>query len=83
MKYAMVEDGVVTNIAEGSRAMARSWVQLPAGSPAAIGDRYAGGCFFAPDGSMRLPPETAETARQIAALQEELAAARILLGVTV
>lgn len=80
MKYAIMENGVVKNIARSNRALAANWVQLPADSPVQVGDCRRDGCFYAPDGSMRMTPEMAAAAKQIAALQEELTAAKILLG---
>ena len=59
MKYAIIENGVVTNIAVSSRPLAANWAAIPVGCPVAIGDRYEAGVFYSPDGLMRTPPELA------------------------
>ena len=57
MKYAIIENGVVVNIAVSNRQIAANWVAIPIGCPVAIGDTYASGCFYDAGGNLRLPPE--------------------------
>lgn len=57
MRYAIVEDGKVTNIVISNLQMKENWFAIPIGCPAAVGDSYAGGCFYAPDGTLRITPE--------------------------
>ena len=73
MTYAIIQGGVVTNIVVGNRRLTSSWIQIPAGMPAALGDLYEGGRFFAPDGSARMTPEQAQADRKIEALEREKA----------
>jgi len=80
MKYAIVENGMVLNMAESSRPLESSWVLTPIGSLVSIGDSYDGQLFFAPDGSVRMTPEQAYMQQRIMALEEELAAAKQMLG---
>jgi len=49
-KYAIIEDGVVANIAKANEALAPNWVQSDS---AAIGDLYDGASFTKPPA----PPE--------------------------
>jgi hypothetical protein len=45
MKYAIIENGVVTNVALSDKALESNWVQS---DTAAIGDLYADGQFTKP-----------------------------------
>ena len=45
MKYAIIENGVVTNIAKSASALAENWIQS---ETAAIGDLYGNGEFIRP-----------------------------------
>jgi hypothetical protein len=51
MKFAVIENNVVVNIAEAASAIVPSWVQS---DTAKIGDIYDGGSFITP------PPDSAE-----------------------
>lgn len=57
MNYAIIEDGIVVNIAVSNRQLKANWVAIPIGSPVAIGDTYKNGCFYSPEGELRLSPE--------------------------
>lgn len=71
MKYAIVENGIVSNIAVSNRPLAAGWQAIPTGVPVAIGDTFSGGMFYAPDGSARMSPEMAAANAKIAALEEQ------------
>lgn len=73
MKFAIIEDGVVVNIADSNRALATNWILIPIGSAVSIGDTYDGRLFYAPDGSVRLTPEQAYSANRISELEAQLA----------
>ena len=68
MKYAIIENGIVTNIAVGLRPLTANWAAIPTGCPAAVGDRYENGCFYAPEGSLRMMPETAQVVAALEAM---------------
>lgn len=68
MRYAIVQDGIVINIAVGNRQMTADWVLIPAGMPVQIGDAYSAGIFYSTDGEIRYTPETAQLADAFAAL---------------
>lgn len=83
MKYAILDGGVVINIVVSNRPLSASWVAIPIGCPAAIGDKYVNGCFYAPDETMRMSPEQmisnqkiAEQAAEIESLKADLVAAQ-------
>lgn len=63
MNYAIVENGVVVNIAVAYQALAPNWVQS---DTAAIGDLYSNGVFTKPDPVVAVPD-------QVTALQGLLA----------
>lgn len=71
MKFAIIENGIVVNIAEGTHALTAKWVPISAGCPVAIGDTYAGGIFYDEEGVERLTPEQRKAAERIAELEEE------------
>ena len=73
MKYAIVENGIVVNIAESNWALADNWVIIPIGSPVLICDTYDGRLFYAPDGSVRMTPEQEYAANRINTLEAQLA----------
>lgn len=53
MNYAVVENGVVTNIIVGKPSESDIYVQIPEGLPVGIGDTYDSCLFIAPDGTVR------------------------------
>ena len=59
MKYAIIENGIVTNIAVSNAPLADNWI---ASESARIGDEYKGGQFTAPPPNTEL--ETAEARAQ-------------------
>ena len=71
MRYAIIEDGVVVNIAVSNRPLKAGWQAIPTGMPVAIGDTFSGGMFYAPDGSARMSPEMAAANAKIEALEEQ------------
>lgn len=69
MKYAIVENGEVINIAEGNRAINSKWIPIPVGSSVSIGDTYDGQLFYSPDGRVRMTPEQAYIAEKLEACE--------------
>lgn len=57
MRYAVIENEAVANIASSSMQLAANWAAIPIGMPVAIGDAYSAGCFYAKDGTLRITPE--------------------------
>lgn len=57
MRYAIVENGIVTNIAVSNRPLAGTWHAIPTGCPVDIGDTFDGSLFRSPDGEIRLTAE--------------------------
>ena len=68
MVYAVIRDGVVVNIVSSYTAMGSNWQAVPVNCPVAIGDTYRDGCFYSPEGEMRMSPETAALAMAFDAL---------------
>ena len=48
MNYAIIENGIVVNVAISESALEYNWVLIPEGSSAWIGWRYVDGVFSAP-----------------------------------
>ena len=57
MRYAIVENGIVTNIAVSNIPVEPNWYAIPIGSRVSIGDSYLNGCFYSPDGTLRMSPD--------------------------
>jgi hypothetical protein len=57
MRYAIVENGIVTNIAISNRPLTAAWHAIPTGCPVDIGDAFDGSLFRSPDGEIRLTAE--------------------------
>ena len=68
MNYAIIEDGIVTNITVSNHQLAANWVAIPTGCPVSIGDSYNGVTVSGPNGEMRMPPETAAVASLLEAM---------------
>lgn len=68
MNYAIIENGLVVNIAVSNRQLEANWAAIPTGCPVVIGDSYDGSVFKSPEGVMRMPPETAAVASMFDAL---------------
>jgi len=47
MRYAIISDGVVINVAIANEAIAGDWILIPDGIPVGIGWLYDGGEFSA------------------------------------
>ena len=69
MRYAIVENGLVTNIVISSRQIKANWIAIPTGCPVYIGDSYINGCFYDIDGNMRQTPELSVAMQRIAELE--------------
>lgn len=57
MKYAVIEKGVVTNIAESAYQLETNWEEIPPQMPVKIGDHFEGGVYRSPEGEMRMSAE--------------------------
>ncbi len=57
MKYAVIENGVVTNIAESAYQLETNWEEIPSQMPVMIGDHFADGVYRSPEGEMRMSAE--------------------------
>lgn len=57
MRFAIVKNGIVVNIAISGHPLTAEWIAISVGCPVEIGDTYSGGVFYAPDGNMRMSPE--------------------------
>lgn len=57
MKYAVIENGVVTNIAESAYQLETNWEEIPPQMPVRIGDHFDNGVYRSPEGEMRMSAE--------------------------
>lgn len=73
MKYAIIENNQVVNIARSSAPLADNWV---VSEVASIGDRYENGQFIKPELTPELTPEPTkeELLAQLQALQTQIQA---------
>ena len=71
MNYAIIEDGIVVNIAVANHQVATNWILIPTGAPVGIGDTYDGKMFYGQNGNVKLTPETEVAQSRIAELEAE------------
>lgn len=73
MIYAVLNEtmDMVTNVAESYMALDTNWIQVLAGSPVSIGDRYDGKMFYSPEGNLRVAPEVEVAQTRIKELEED------------
>ena len=71
MVYAVIENGVVANVAESYMALGDNWQAVPIGCPVAIGDSFDGSVYRGPDGAVRLTAEQQAANDRIAQLESE------------
>ena len=57
MKYAIIENGIVVNIAIANRPLSNMWIQIPIRASVSIGDTWDGSMFYDQDGNPRITPE--------------------------
>ena len=69
MKYAIIENGVVANIAVANAPLAANWVD---GTGAQIGDEYVGGEFVRPEVIDPVPEPVTRRQAKVALLQAGL-----------
>ena len=69
--YAIIENGIVTNIVVSNHQVASNWVSIPTGYPIAIGDSYDGYAFYSPEGEMRVSHELNAANQRIATLEQQ------------
>lgn len=69
MKYAIIENGIVVNIAVSNAPLAASWVD---GTGAQIGDEYVGGEFIRPVIVDHVPESVTRRQAKVALLQAGL-----------
>lgn len=79
MRYAIIKDGIVANIAESNKPLTSEWKSIPDGMPVSKGDTYSGGLFKAANGTVRLTPEQQYSDNRIAAIEETVATIKTLL----
>lgn len=72
MTYAIVENGVVTNIADAINQVEPNWYLIPIGARIGIGDTFNGALFFDPEGNVRFTPEQVEAYKVIQAQAAEI-----------
>ena len=54
MKFAIVENDIVTNVAEGLMPLDANWHEIPIDVPVAIGDTFDGQAFYDENKEMRM-----------------------------
>lgn len=54
MRFAIVENEIVTNVAEGLMPLAANWHEIQTDVPVAIGDKFDGQAFYDEKGNMRM-----------------------------
>lgn len=79
MRYAIVENGIVINIAASNIPVEPNWYAIPIGCRVENGDTYDGEIFFDPEGNMRLTPEQEYANKAIAAQATEIENLKIAL----
>ena len=80
MTYAIVERMTVVNIADATRPIGQTWIEIPIGARVSIGDTYNGEMFFDPEGNMRLTPEQEYANKVIAAQATEIESLKVALA---
>lgn len=74
MRYAIIENDIVVNIAISNNKIAANWIAIPTGCPVGIGDSYNDGCFYDVEGNMRKTPELDVAMKMIEELEAKNAA---------
>ena len=69
MNYAIIENGIVVNIAVSVQPLKSNWVAISSGTRVMIGDTYDGDMFYDPDGNVRLSPEVTMTQNRVVDLE--------------
>lgn len=57
MTYAIIDGITVVNIADATRPIEPTWIQVPTGMRVGIGDTFNGELFFDSEGNVRFTPE--------------------------
>lgn len=65
MRYAIVENGIVINVAVSNRPLAASWHAIPIGCPVGIGDSFNGSLYRSPNGDIRMTAEAQMLSNQL------------------
>ena len=71
MIYAIIENNIVSNIAESNHALNENWVAVPFGACVSIGSSYYNNIFYDANGEPILTPEVNLTQNKIKELEEE------------
>lgn len=71
MKYAIIENDIVVNIAVSNIQIAANWIAIPIGCPVGIGDSYKEGCFYDANGNIRYSQSNALMQLRIKELESE------------
>lgn len=54
MRFAIVENDIVTNVAEGLMPLEANWHEIQVDVPVAIGDKFDGQVFYDEEGNVRM-----------------------------
>ena len=79
MTYAIVEDGIVANIAEATKPIEPNWIPVQIGARVGIGDTYNGEMFYDQDGNARLTPEQEHANKIITEQATEIESLKVAL----
>ena len=69
MRYAIVQNGTVTNIVKSTEALADNWIRSDS---AGIGDTYENDQFTTPDPVTQVPQEVPMAAARVALIENDL-----------
>lgn len=65
MRFAIVQENKVINIAESNYPLTVDWHQIDNGVPVGIGDVYDGQAFYSPEGDIRMSYIQEKTQNQV------------------
>lgn len=80
MTYAIVENGIVINIAESTKPIEPNWYAVPIGASVGIGDTCNGQMFFDPEGNIRYTPEQEQANKLISEQAAEIESLKVALA---
>lgn len=72
MIFAIVENGIVVNIAFGHAPLDQNWYLVPTGMIIDIGDTFDGNAFYDPDGNLRFTKDTSYVQENVDKLQSDV-----------
>jgi len=71
MNFAIVENGIVTNVVVSNQPLDTNWVQIPSSMVVDIGDRCENFAFYDPNGNLRMMEETITTYNRVIRLEDD------------